>query len=134
MLVSVSASLHLCLALLGWVVCFPNYLVGLPPRCCLDLGRLEWIWALMCLSPQLYTCQQLIYCYILASWCHCCTSQSCSVLEQFACFFCGVIPFTVISGPQKHPSALELLFCGQPFARHCPAGECPLAVDSERVA
>ena len=32
------------------------------------------------------------------------------------------------------PSVLQLLFCGQLFARHCPAGECPLAVDSERVA
>lgn len=52
----------------------------------------------------------------------------------FCLFFCSVIPFTGMSGPQKHPSALQLLFCRQPFARHCPAGECPLAVDSERVA
>lgn len=92
----------------------------------MDLGAYVFVASIIYLS----TAYILLYTRLLVSLLH--------ITIMFrvgtVCLFCGVIPFTVISGPQKHPSALQLLFCGQPFARHCPAGECPLAVDSKRVA
>ena len=82
------------------------------------VGWNGWIWALMCLSPQLYTCQQLTYIVLLASWCHCYTSQSCSVLEQFACFFlwCNFIYSNVGTREASFSPSAPIRFCGQPFS------------------